>query len=142
MHRWLGVRWPVDLVFLQDLYMRLALASAAFSKLSGLVSAGAVPIAWATRLFESKVDSILVLSRWLWLGVPGLAAILDRQQENWARGLIGAATWRNPAVASSEVGWLLSGHDRAVKEVALRRARLWRLPATDIYGRAGRSGRQ
>ena len=44
---------------------------------------------------------------------------------HWARSRLGASVWRNGLVRCCDVGWLLTGSARAVRSVALRRARLW-----------------
>ena len=41
--------------------------------------------------------------------------------------------WNNWAVATSELGWQLTGFDQVVCATALRRARLWRLDWDDLY---------
>ena len=64
-HRWLGVLWSSHLSFESEFEVRVAIASSAFAPLASLVSGGIIPITFATQLFESKVDSILNLSRWL-----------------------------------------------------------------------------
>ena len=58
---------------------------------------------------------------------------MDGYFERWAKDLLGADAWRNAAVATCEVGWSLTGAARGVREVALRRARLWLLPLDDPY---------
>ncbi len=42
-------------------------------------------------------------------------------------------------VAQVELGWVLSGFDRALVDVARRRAWLWSLPAGDLYGEVFRT---
>ena len=43
----------------------------------------------------------------------------------WAKTLLDAAWFRNGGTCSSELGWKLSGYDRVIVAVAMRRARLW-----------------
>ena len=58
---------------------------------------------------------------------------LDELQQSWARCLLGAEPWHNGAVCESELGLHMSGFARAVRSVALRRARVFQLPAGDLY---------
>ena len=132
-HRWLGPLWPRDLVFVPDMKQRLAIAGTIFTTLANLVDANVVPLPMAVVLFESKVDSILTLSQWIWVGQEEVEETLNRQYDTWSRLLLGALPWRNAAVATSEIGWALGGHDRAIKDAALRRARLWLRPIGDLY---------
>jgi len=133
LHRWLGVLWPRDLVFCAALNEAIALADHAMAPLSGLCSSGAIPLTLALELFESKVDGVLNKGRWLYTLAPMAKPRLDNALEHWARLLLGADWWCNGAVCRSELGWTLSGMARGVKCVALRRARLHNLPASDWY---------
>ena len=101
------------------------------SSLVALVTARAVPLTLAMGIFEAKVESILNCNRWLFATAPGASQTLDDTLEHWARSLLGAPVWRNGGVSCCEVGWLLTGSARAVRSVALRRARLWALPLDD-----------
>ena len=65
--------------------------------------------------------------------MPAAKSIIDNVYERWARQLLGGDTWRNAAVATSEVGWRISGYARVVQAVALRSARMLSLPASDFY---------
>ena len=131
--RWLGVLWPHDLHFMADLRNRLAAADGVFSILSSLVEHNVVPLPLAVVLFEGKIDSMLSVSRWLWIGTDGSTSVLNEQYAKWARSLLGAAPWRNAAVASSELGWSLDGSCRLLRDVALRRARMQKLSWQDLY---------
>ena len=72
-------------------------------------------------------------SRWRWVGIPDAEQIIDEKFKSWARAFLGGHAWNNWAVATSELGWSMSGFDRAVCATALRRARLWRLRDSDLY---------
>ena len=133
LHRWLGVLWPQDLCFTAALLQAISSANRAFAPLVALVSARAVPLSFAVELFESKVDSVLNVGRWLYVLVPTAKSALDEALERWARALLGADPWRSSAVARSELGWHLSGFARAVRSLALRRARLWARDSDDWY---------
>lgn len=132
-HRWLGVLWPHDLCFTAALLQAIGCATRACAPLIALVSAKAVPLSFAVELFEAKVDSVLNVGRWLYVLVPAAQSALDEALERWARALLGAEPWRSSAVARSELGWQLSGFARAVRSLALRRARLWARDTNDWY---------
>ena len=133
-HRYLGVMWPADLNFLAALHACLQTAESAFKPLLSLVTERALPLPMAMVVFEAKVDATL-FCRWLWI-LPEAPAIINGAYERWARLLLGGDAWRNAAVATSEVGWRISGQARIVQVVALRRARLFALPEEDFYRRA------
>ena len=76
-------------------------------------------------LFESKIDGVIAPSRWLWVGKAGVGETLNAQYENWDRALLGATKWRNAAFIQSELGWTLCGHDRMLRDAAMRRFSLW-----------------
>ena len=78
---WLGPLWPRDLVFVPDMNQRLAIAGTNFTTLSNLVDANVIPLPMAVVLFESKVDSILTLSQWIWVGQEGVEETLNRQYD-------------------------------------------------------------
>ena len=84
-----------------------------------------LPWAMVAELFETKVDSLLGMGRWLLCMVDDAQSIIDIYYDRWGRLLIGAAPWRNAASCSSEIGWRMTGFARVVKAVALRRATLW-----------------
>ena len=48
---------------------------------------------------------------------------------------MGLDSWRHAAPARAELGWKLSGYGRSIKAAVLRRARLFSLPAEDMYRR-------
>ena len=58
---------------------------------------------------------------------------LSLLRDAWARRAFGLESWRNAAVASSELGWKLPLHLEVVLAVAMRRFRLWQLPDDDLY---------
>ena len=58
-HRWLGAMWPHDLNFTSDLHAKMQAASAAFAPLVSLVCKDVIPLTYALKLFEIKVESIL-----------------------------------------------------------------------------------
>ena len=133
-HRYLGVLWRPDLQFLPSLSANLHAADSAFQPLAGLVAARAIPLATAALLFESKIDSVLAHGRWLYFSEES-RAMTNATFERWAKGLLGGTRWRNGAVATSELGWSLSGEARIVRAVALRRWRILSCDADDVYRR-------
>ena len=124
-HRWLGMVWASDLDFTSFLQSRLQVAQRMLAQLAGLASLCALPWLAVCELFETKVDSILDMGRWIFIMVPNAAELLDRAYDNWGRTLLGADWFRNAAVSGSECGWVISGFARVVRAVALRRARLF-----------------
>ena len=71
----------------------------------------------ALELFESKVESALRFSRWLWAINPEARDMLDKSFGDWAKLLLGA-----DAVARAELGWLLTGSARCALEAASQQA--------------------
>ena len=132
-HRWLGLRWPADLVFRTALTERVAIARSVFSELPFLVASKAIPLTIALELFESKVDGVLAFGRWCFTLADCAQEVLDDVYQEWALALLGGDRWRNAAVAMSELGWKLSGHSRALVDVALRRARVWTMASGLLY---------
>ena len=124
-HRWLGVLWPSSLDFRPYLLSRLHAASSAMAQLAGMVSSAMLPWYVACELFETKVDSLLASGRWLFCLVTDAEPLINEHYERWARLLLGADPWRNPATCMSDVGWQVSGFARVVRAIALRRASLW-----------------
>ena len=86
----------------------------------------------AVELFESKVDAVLTIGKWLWTTAEALQ-LLDDAYARWAQQLLGGDPWRNKAVAMGELGWTLPGPARTVLAVALRRARTFQRPEDDFY---------
>ena len=121
----LGIIWDVRLCFEADMHAKIHSASREFASLCGLVAARSVPLSLALELFTLKVESLLVLGRWLWATEEGAPTALDTCMEGWARSLLGAEPWRNAVVAQSELGWHLGGFPRSVRSVAVRQACLW-----------------
>ena len=109
------------------------MASGAFATLAGLVRARAVTLAFALCLFESKVDGCLAPGRWLYAMDESAPTVLHRLLADWALDLLGGPRWHSGVSARWEISWFLSGMAKAVKDMALRRARLWRLPTGDLY---------
>ena len=95
-----------------------------------------MPLCYVLCLFESVVEGTLRFGRWLYAVQPGAEEILDSLYQTWARSLLGAASWRNWAVAFSELGWVMTGSGRAVVDVAMKRCTLFLLDPHDIYRRA------
>ena len=124
-HRWLGTLWPDSLDFSGTLQSRLQHCGVVVSQLAGLVSLGVVTWPALCELFESKVDSLLDLGRWLFIMVEGAEQIVCEAYERWARTLLGAEWYRNAGTCSSELGCTMSGFHRIVLAVAMRRAKLW-----------------
>jgi hypothetical protein len=95
------------------------------SQLAGLGFMGAVSWCTLCELFESKVDSILDMGRWLFIMVPDIDTIIIGAYQKWARAFLGADFWRNADVCASELGWVLSGYARVILAVASFRAKCW-----------------
>ena len=133
-HPWLGLLRRSDLDLSPAVAARVRSAGSAVANLAGLVTSASLPLAYALEFFETKVDGAMRFGRWFLATSDGAGATLDRAYEEWARTLLGSQPWRSAAVASGELGWRLSGFARAVRDAAARRARLWRLPAGDLYG--------
>ena len=132
-HKWLGVLWSCRLVFYAELCAKIAIASMTVSVLAGLSAANVLPIHLAIPMFETKVDSLVGFSRWLFIGSPEAEERLNETYRSWARALLGAGAWRNGDISSSELGWFVSGFGRAVLDAAMRRARILQFPDEDIY---------
>ena len=124
-HKWLGILWPDNLDFHSVLQARLQQCGAAVSQLAGLVHTGAVSWVALCELFESKVDSLMEMGRWLFVMVPDAESLVNSAYDNWAKTVIGADWYRNRGTCTSELGWAMSGYHRVVLVVAMRRARLW-----------------
>ena len=84
-------------------------------------------------MFVVKVDAQLAFSRWLMVGIHGAEARLDTLYEQWALKLLGGQSWRNSAVVLSERGWTISGYARAVRDAAMRLARISLQPSGGLY---------
>ena len=134
-HKWLGVFWPQDLVFASAMHEVVARATKVVRDLVSLIAARSVPLTMASEMFECKVDSVLNCGRWLFALAPSACRVLDQELECWARALLGAQAWRNGSVCCCEMGLLLTGHARAVRSVAFRRARAWAMKSGDWYKR-------
>ena len=133
-HRYFGLKWPASFCFKATLEERLSIACNAFATLPSLLASRAIPLTVALDLFDSKVDNLLAFGRWIFCMVPDAKLRINGQVALWAKALLGGAPFRNTAVAMNELGWHLSGFDRAVLAVAARRAKLWTLPAGNLYG--------
>jgi hypothetical protein len=62
-HKWLGVIWPQDLRFTAELGTKVTMSKKEMGKLAGFVQTGALPLHLALPITNSKVDSLLTLSR-------------------------------------------------------------------------------
>ncbi len=133
-HKWLGLPWRADLDFVPALIARIKALEVRVADLASLVADGSLPLCMAADMFESKVDGAMRPCRWLYAIAWQAQSLLDSAYEEWAKALLGSPRWRSAAVATSELGWRLSGYDRAVLDMASKRAQLWRLPQGDIYG--------
>ena len=125
LHKWLGIRWPNSADFSSFLSTSLQVASVMAAQLAGLASMGAISWLALCELFESKVDSLLDMGRWVFIMVPDAELRINAAYDGWARSFLGAVWWRNAAVCASELGWCLNGYSRVVLAVAMRRAKLW-----------------
>ena len=114
---------------------RIALAKKAFSLLVGLAQRDVLPIHVVNSIFWAKVFPVLDLGSWLYVLADSAEAVLNELHVSWAKQLLGACPWHNSALVTSELGWEVSGFHLAVVSMAARRARLWMLPAEDLYGR-------
>ena len=133
-HRWLGLLWPANHDFLPALLQAVHAAESHVLSIVGLVSSGGLPLAFGLLLFESKVDGFLRFSRWILATADGADEVYNRAFDKWGRLFLCSMPWRSAEVAACELGWSLSGFGRAVVDVALRRAKLWSLPPSDLYG--------
>ena len=131
-HKWLGLLWHHLLDLSVAMQGVIRSASAKFAILSGLVNARLLPLCVVVKLFEALIEGSMRFGRWLYATSPGAGEILDELYVKWARALIGAPPWRNAGVASSEVGWQISGQGRAVIDVAAKRAYFYNLEP-DVY---------
>ena len=68
-HKWLGILWPANLDFRSVLIARLKQCSVIVAQLAGLIRMGTLTWAVAQELFESKVDSVMALGRWVFIMV-------------------------------------------------------------------------
>ena len=82
---------------------------------------------------KPRLYGVLRPGRWLYCVCEEAEGWLDDMLCSWARQLLGIAPWRNGIAARWELGWLLSGMARAVRDVAKRRARIWALQDNDFY---------
>jgi len=133
MHRYLGVLWPGDFDFVHFLKQRLHFASVELAQLAGFSAAGPLPWLIVCELFETKINSILDFGRWLFILIPDARSLLGEFYDRSARLLLGADFWRNAGTCASELGWQLSGFQRVVKCVAMRRAKLWCMADTNWH---------
>ena len=133
--KWLGLPWPINLNFTCGLEERIGIAGQSFATLAGLVADRSLPLPLAIVIFRGKVDGVLQFGRWLLAFSPGASERLDEVYASWARGLFGAPSWRNGAVAQWELGWSQSGYARAVASVASRRAAVQCWPEGDVLRR-------
>ena len=132
-HKWLGLYWSASLDLSVALRTRLAIAQNAFALLAGLAQRDALPLHLVSSILWSKVFPSLCVGSWL-LGVaPDAQNILDSTLKSWAKQLLGASEWQNAATVFLELGWDSSGFFIVVSHVALRRAKLWSMPAEDLY---------
>ena len=92
----------------------------------------------AADMFQSKIEGGMRPCRWLFEVAWQAEGTLNLTYLSWAKALIGSSAWRRGAVAMGELGWRLGGYNRAVMDMAIRRATLWCLPPDDIYGRVYR----
>jgi hypothetical protein len=139
-HKYLGILWPGDLVFTPALLRCIQVATGITATLSGLVHSSTLPLSMGVAAFRSKVEGYLRYGSWLLATAPNAEEALNRAYATWARMLLDSPAWRNGFVAIGELGWRLTGMHAMVKDVALRRARLWLLPPDDFYSVAFRSG--
>ena len=138
-HRWLGMLWSACLDFAPELNNRLALADKNATEIILLVESRALPLDMAIEIFESKVDGLLAYGRWLTGACVDEAPLqYDTYYARWALRLLGAPPWRRAAIAQSELGWGLTGFARAVRDVALKLARLQRQSELDVYASSAR----
>ena len=131
-HRYLGLLWPASLCFLQTVLQHISIADGIVVQIVSLIEAG-LPLPFGLLLFESKVDGFLRFGRWLLAADMQSLHVYESAFDRWTKQLLGLQPWRNAAVASMECGWNYSGDRRAVIDIALRRARLWLLPDSDLY---------
>ncbi len=122
--RWLGILWPDDLDFTGVLRSRLQLCDESVAQLAGLAQMNVISWPMLCELFESQVDSLMDIGRWLFIMVAGAETLICDSYNRWARILLGAEWYRNAGTCSSEMGWSISGYHRVVLTVAVFRAKL------------------
>ena len=132
-HKWLGLTWTVSLSFQDTLSHRAALAGAVWGLICGLLRNRTIPIDIALSLFCSKVLPTLLQGASMYGLDEQTETSLSLLQDAWARRAFGLESWRNAAVASSELGWKSPLHLEVVLAVAMRHFRLWQLPDDDMY---------
>ena len=131
-HKWLGLPWPGDLNFLPAVLKHVAIADSIVNNIVGLLQSG-LPLVYGLRLFEAKVDGFLRFGRWLLAMADTAQVVYEQAYERLAKLLLGVPAWRSPYMACLECGWTLTGSRRSVVDVAMRKARLFLLPASDSY---------
>ena len=135
MHRWLGLPWPEQLDWGTLVSAKLAAASATVASLCGLLDRSVAPLCIVLQLFELKVESCLRFARWLWAASATACDLLDGAYQKWARALMGANQWRNWAICFGELGWLMTGAARVVRDIAFRRKYFWCQQSTTLAGK-------
>ena len=80
----------------------------------------------------AKADGILEHGRWLLALVSDASELYDSTFGRGALALLGLPAWRSGVVASYEIGWPIFGFARAMKSVALMRARVLQYDSGDI----------
>ena len=131
-HRWLGILWSADLVFLADLMEKTAKGSAITARIASMIRYDGLPISYALEMFEMKVEGMLKFSKWCWVSIPSLEELLDDAYHKWARMLLLADKWKNAGVIRGELGWSLSGYGRFLCDMASMLGKV--LAAEDWYG--------
>ena len=64
---------------------------------------------------------------------PGALEALSAQSDRWVRAALKADAWTPTGALHCELGFTLSASAPAIKELALRRAKLWLLPGDDLH---------
>ena len=135
-HKWLGWIWTEAGGVEETLNAKVQVSSGVFASLAGLCTSGVIPLPFALKLFEGKVDACLRPGRWLFAALaPHASQVLDQLYAKWGRILLGVPPWMPAHAVFWELGWTLSGMARAVLDIAVRRARVQCWDKNDLYRR-------
>ncbi len=89
--------YPPDVSARASLLHRVRLASGAFAAVAGLVKDGALPLSFASVLFESKVGGALAPGRWLYAIDGDAGSTLDSLLDTWA--FLGRSSRNRPSTS-------------------------------------------
>ena len=99
------------------LMQRVHVAASALTQLAGFATCCSTPWNLVCEFFSSKVDSVMVVRRSLFILALEAQDVIDSLYDNWGRILLGADLWRSTAPYTSEAGCKISGYVRVVAAV-------------------------